>query len=249
MINQGSDVPDKKIAIFYDDPAMEFPKERVGNIISTAPKTRGWFDPHFYKCLPLSIANQYGFIITTEFDFEFEWDGRISQDSLKFYFDIPENELIKLYPRIESHFGHGIITLYTPFSLRTPPGVNLMTINPPNYVVPNITVMTGVVESDNLRRDFTINLKVQIPNMRIRIPKGYPIAGIIPIPRYFSDKFELVDSENIFSESEIIEEHQAKMDALMQRQEIELKHKSLVGRDYFLGRDVYKNNFTDHQNT
>ena len=111
--------------------------------------------------------------------------------SVKIFFNETEKELNKKHPRIDSHFGEGIITIGTPFILRTPPGINIMTINPPNYIIPNITVMTGVIETDNLRRNFTFNLKIQMPNIRVTVPAGTPLAGFIPIPRYFADNFEL----------------------------------------------------------
>jgi hypothetical protein len=194
MINQGNDVPDKTVAVFTNpfNTSWQFDnKERLFGLVDKPPKKRNWFTPHFYRCLPLAIGNQYGFVIKSEFDFSFIWNGENDKDSIRFSFNEEEEVLDTKHPRIETHFGHGIITIGTPFSLRTPPGVNLMTINPPNYVIPNITVMTGVVETDNLRRDFTFNLKIQIPNIEVHITKGSPIAAFIPIPRYYADSFEL----------------------------------------------------------
>jgi len=249
MINDGiNNVPDKTIAIFYDDIESNFEKKYINQIIEKPLKTRDWFSSHFYKCLPLSIANQYGFIIKSQYDIDFLWNGGENLEDTSFYIEEGEqNKNYYKYPEIKSWFGHGIITITLPFTLRTPPSINLMTINPPNYILPNITVMSGVVESDNLRRDFTINLKIQIPNIRVRIPAGTPLAGIIPIPRYFADNFNLVDAENIFSENVFIEEYQARNDAYIKRTEIEYDSKTKVGRDYLIGQDVYGNKFSDHQ--
>jgi hypothetical protein len=122
-----------------------------------------------------------------------------------------------------------------------------MTINPPNYVIPNITVMTGVVECDNLRRDFTFNLKVQIPGIRVQVTKGTPIAAFIPIPRYFADQFELKNAEDVFDEETINEEINATNDANIHRSTVELELPNQVGRFYFKGTDVYGNEFPDHQ--
>jgi hypothetical protein len=124
-----------------------------------------------------------------------------------------------------------------------------MTINPPNYVIPNVTVMTGVVEADNIRRNFTFNLKVQMPNIRVHIKAGAPLAAFIPIPRYFVDRFSLKNADEIFSQEIIQEEEIAASDAYAYRLNTELKTKGLVGRHYFQGTDVYGNNFPDHQNT
>ena len=251
MINQGINVPDKTIAVFNDpfDAPWQFNnnKERLHNIVDKPPKKRDWFTPHFYRCLPLTIGNQYGFIIKSEFDFSFIWDGGSSKDSVKFYFSETLEELDKKRPRIDSHFGDGIISIAVPFTLRTPPGVNLMIINPPNYILPNVTVMTGVVETDNLRRSFLFNLKIQIPNIEVGVPAGTPLAGFIPIPRYFADSFELKYAEDIFDEEVIIEELQADKDTNYYRQIEEPLLKDGVGRLYMQGKDVYGNTFPDHQ--
>ena len=250
MINQGNDVPDKTIAVFTDPFKNNFEskeRNRLSNIIDKPSKKREWFDTNFYRCLPLTIANTYGFIIKSEFDFSFIWNGENGPDAISFEFDGNGSDLNKLYPKIETHFGHGIITINPPFVLRTPPGVNLMTINPPNYIIPNVTVMSGVVEADNIRRHFTINLKIQIPNIKVHIPAGTPLAAIIPIPRYYADEFKLKYAEDIFDEQTINEEIQADIDTDIYRKEIEPTLPNSVGKQYMLGIDVYGNKFPDHQ--
>jgi hypothetical protein len=250
MLNKDVNVPDNTIAVFnymkqlFDDP------DRVHNIISKPDKKRDWFTPHFYRCLPLTVGNQYGFIIKSEYDFSFEWDGGDSPDSLKVYSEdescnnYSQSDLCKgLLPEIKSHFGSGIITINLPIILRTPPGINLLTMNPPNIILPNITVMTGVVEADNLRHDFTINLRVQTPNVRIFIPKGTPIAGLIPIPRYFVENFNLVNAEDIFDEQTLEEENFAKSHF----SEYKNKMNTGLNNHYKHGTDVYGNKFLDHQ--
>jgi hypothetical protein len=250
MINQGNDVPDKTIAVFTDpfNTSWQYNnKKRLFNLIDQSPKKRDWFGPHFYRCLPLTIGNQYGFVIKSEFDFSFIWDGGNDPDSIKLFFNESSEELNKKHPRIETHFGSGIITINPPFTLRTPPGVNLMTINPPNYIIPNVTVMTGVVETDNIRRHFTFNLKIQIPNIQVMVPAGTPLAAIIPIPRYYADEFELKYAEDIFDEKTINEEMQADIDTDIYRKEIEPTLPNNVGKHYMQGKDIYGNKFPDHQ--
>jgi len=250
MINQGNNVPDKTIVVFNDStktPLLPIEKDRLKNILEAPPKQRSWFTPHFYNCLPLVIGNQYGFIVKSEFDFAFVWDGGDSADSIKFYYNEKKEVINNKYPNISSHFGNGIITINPPFALRTPPGVNLITVNPPNYIIPNITVMTGVIETDNIRRNFTFNLKIQIPNIKINIPAGYPLAAFIPIPRYYADSFELKMAEDVFTQEVIDEETQASIDASIFREEVELTLPNEVGRQYFKGEDIYGNKFKDHQ--
>jgi hypothetical protein len=251
MINDGiNDVPDKTIAIFtyakvYN---QKLTQERILDMVKKPDKKRDWFSPHFYRCLPLTIGNQYGFTVSSEFDFGFEWNGGDRFEDTIIYLD---NKILDLnnikYPNIISHFGHGIVTINPPYFFRTPPGVNLITMNPPNYVIPNITVMTGVVETDNLRQNFTFNLKIQIPNIRVHIPAGHPLAAFIPIPRYYCDEFNLDFAENLFSKKVVDEEIQASADAGKYRDEIGPNLKHGVGKHYMQGKDVYGNIFKDHQ--
>lgn len=251
MINDGiNDVPDKTIAVFTS-PGMDnkdLTQERILGMVNKPDKKRNWFSPHFYRCLPLTIGNQYGFIVSLEFDIGFEWNGGERPEDTTIYLDKKIHDLDNIkYPNIKSHFGHGIVTINTPYFLRTPPGVNLITINPPNYVIPNVTVMTGVVEADNLRRNFTFNLKIQNPNIRTNISAGFPLSGFIPVPRYYCDEFNLDFAENIFSKEVIDEEIQADKDTGKYRETVEPTLKHGVGKHYMQGKDVYGNKFKDHQ--
>jgi hypothetical protein len=250
MINDGiNDVPNKTIVVFTNTTRSNvnyFNKDRLSNILEKSPKKRDWFTPHFYRCLPLTIGNQYGFTISSEYDIAFEWDGGSDKNSIRTYV----NEKVdnrNYYPQINSHFGSGILSINTPYFFRTPPGVNLITMNPPNYIIPNVTVMTGVIETDNLRRNFTFNLKVQMPNIKTTIPAGYPLAAFMPIPRYYSDEFNLDFAENIFSKEVIDEEIKADNAADEYRKKIEPTLKHGVGKHYMQGKDVYGNKFKDHQ--
>ena len=248
MINQGFNVPENTIAIFKKPDCANLTDERVANLIKPNVQERDWFTNHFYRCLPLRLGNLYGFSLFSEWDFAVQWDGSNDKEGTKiFWREEDDSNLSNLYPRIESHFGHGVVTIIFPFWFRTPPNVNLMTINPPNYILPNLSVMTGVIETDNLRRDFTLNLKIQTPFTQTFIKAGFPIATIIPIPRYFVDNFALKPAETLFEDELIQEEEQSYIDTLTKRFEVEYKSKFRVGMDYFMGQDVYGNKFLDHQ--
>jgi hypothetical protein len=247
MINQGNNVPDKTIAVFINrDDSKFITKDRLFKLINKPPKKRDWFQPYFYRCLPLTIGNTYGFTIHSEFDISINWNGGPNLEDT-YIKTIDPKLLTGIYPNISSHFGSGIVTINPPFFLRTPPGVNLMTINPPNFIIPNITVMTGVVETDNLRRNFTFNLKIQIPDIEVNIPAGIPLAAFIPIPRYYADSFELKMADELFSKEVVEEEVTAENDAIIKRETVELLTKNQVGKDYLKGNDVYGNPFPDHQ--
>jgi len=248
MINDGiNDVPDKTIAIFTAPEVANkaLTQQRILNMVKKPNKKRDWFDPHFYRCLPLTIGNQYGFMISLEYDVTFEWNGGNNPEDTRIYLNKKIGQ--SYFPQITNRFGFGIFTINTPYFFRTPPGVNLMTINPPNYIIPNVTVMTGVIETDNLRQNFTFNLKIQMPNIKITIPAGYPLATFMPIPRYYCDKFNLDFAENIFNKEIIDEELLAIKDTREYRETVEPTLKHGVGKRYMQGKDVYLNTFKDHQ--
>lgn len=219
-------------------------------------RKRYWFKKDFYKCLPLSIGNMQGFVVSLPFDFDVMWDGGESPESI--YFNFYENEKKfrnKLHISINSHFGHGILTIHLPVMLKTPPGINLMTISPPNFPTPGLSAMTGVVESDNLRFTFSLNIKIDVQNTWIKIEKDYPLVGIIPIPRYFCDSFEIVNGYDIFSDDEIeeeriIEKENSIVDYYL-RHDINGNNVSLYNKwwdgCYYDGTDIRGNLFSDHQ--
>lgn len=259
MLNQGNNVPENTIAVFLNhrnspeasiDPWDLNPLkwDEFNNIVKRPSKKRDWFDKYFYNCLPLTIGNQYGFVITADFSFSVIWDGSNTKEGLKVIYHFPkedaENMLIE--PLVISNFGHGIVTVLTPFVLRTPNKVNLMTINPPNEIIKNATVMTGVVETDNLRMPFTFNIKIHEPNVITTFEAGKPICGFIPIPRYFADNFELKNAVDIFDKQVIDEEVQALKDHTAKRLDSSLPV-GYVEKDYMLGQDIYSNKFLDHQ--
>lgn len=237
-------VPEKTITTIPETPEFADNSSLIvesfkGNI------KRDWFTNHAYWCLPLTIGNQYGFGIKSLKKFSILWDGRECFSGLTV--EILEECENPANQKITSHFGMGTVTIQNRFTFRTPPGVNLMTINPPNYWIDGIQHMTGVIETDNLRRDFTFNLKVTRPNHTIIINKGDFIGCVIPIPRYFVDSFELKSPNELFSNQDILEEQKAMFDFGIERSAYDIKKPHGNGRRYFDGKDVYDNNFSDHQ--
>jgi hypothetical protein len=240
-------VPEKTIIMVpHPDSTIEDAKKSVdvlrGNV------KRNWFGENFYRCLPLNIGNQYGFVVKTSYDMTLLWNGQNHESSLIIKtgddFLGTENHPVAAL----SHFGYGVLTLSTKFHFRTPPGVNLMTINPPNFLLPGLQNLTGVVETDNLRRDFTINIRVTSPYTEIRIPAGTPVVGVIPIPRYYADKFDVIGADELFSEDLIEKEQDIVKEFYKLRSSMNnAGNKNPFDRLYANGFDIYGNEFPDHQ--
>ena len=210
---------------------------------------RDWFVSHAYHCLPLVIGNQYGFVVKSLYDFNVTWGGEESVKSVEINILSPKEEYLKTYTlqSIRSHFGMGTFTVQMPYQLRTSPNINLMTINPPNSFIDGIHHMTGVVETDNLRRDFTYNLRITRPNHTIKINKGDYIGCFIPYPRHFIDNYKIVDAQTVSSQTEIQAERQCAIDFGTERSTKDKEKKYNNGKRYWHGEDVYGNKFKDHQ--
>lgn len=254
IINQDENlvVPDKTIAFFPiipNDGIEPFNLDNINlflNPLNTDHK-RNWFSSNFYRCLPLSIGNMQGFVFSIPYSFDVYWNGgdRPEDIIITYYEDFtPYKNLNFIYPN--SEFGHGVLTLHYPVILKTPPGVNLMTISPPNYPLPGMSPMTGVVESDNIRFGFTLNLKIDIPNTTIKVLPNSPLVGIIPIPRYFCDSFELKSAYDIF-DKEIIEEEKAVVKEHSDKRDKAVMYNLEQDGLYYKGMDVRGNKFKDHQ--
>ena len=107
--------------------------------------------------------------------------------------------------------------------------------------------MTGVVETDNLRRDFTYNLRITRPNHTIKINKEDYIGCIIPYPRHFIDKYSIVDATKVFDNESIQKERECAKAFGVERSTIDQQKKHRNGKRYWRGVDIYDNKFSDHQ--
>jgi hypothetical protein len=246
-----SQIPDKTIACIpiiptngYKEFDMDFSK--FLRPLNQNHK-RDWFTSHFYKCLPLSIGNMQGFVFSVPFDFSVIWNGGSGTEDIQLFnfnlYDL-DTEMNNVY--VTSEFGHGIFTIHFPLILKTAPGVNLMTISPPNFPIAGISPMTGVVEADNLRFTFTLNFKIDLINIPITIPKDYPIMGILPIPRNYCDSFEMVNAYDILDKDYIEEERMVAFEHDQKRTMQNLEERPPEGA-YFKGMDIKGNKFKQHQ--
>ena len=107
--------------------------------------------------------------------------------------------------------------------------------------------MTGVIETDNIRRDFTFNLKITVPNLKISIRKGDPLGAFLPIPRNFVESFDIKLVQDIFPigihQNEISESNNLSMER--NNSDKDKPHQS--GRRYFSGTHISGEKYTNHQ--
>jgi hypothetical protein len=237
----GYEVPENTIlivpsAVDHDGFYKEVVKPLKGN-----PK-RDWFSSHFYYCLPLTIANQYGFLIESLRDFEVIWPGGEQDVQITFLNDDNNNKQI-----IKNGFRNGIITVQNMFAIKTPIGINVMTIQPPNMFIPGCVSMTGVIETDQIKRDFTFNIKVTVPNLKITVKKGDPLGAFIPIPRYFVDNFDARLVTDIFDRALHVNEVQEAINLGNERLTTDKTKPHESGRRYFNGINFDGTPYPNHQ--
>lgn len=242
-INQdGNNVPENNIVVVpfsdNDDSYLNIIKPLKGDI------KRDWFTPHFYYCLPLTIGNQYGFAIKSVVDFDAIWNGKEAPEATTVNILNPNQYAGQ---NIESKFGSGIITIQNYFHFKTPPNINLMTIQPPNYFIPGCAAMTGVVETDNIRRDFTFNLKITIPNFKVSVRSGDIVGAFLPIPRGFVDDFKISSVYDLFDTDFYLNEIEESRQLGIERSTVDRQKTHLSGRRYFNGTHTDDTKYVNHQ--
>jgi hypothetical protein len=153
-----------------------------------ASPTRAWMDAfpgrHPYRCLPLSIANAYGWEIQSPCHFEVRWNGGPDAKDIQF---VALDGFPGIKHFINSNFTHGIVTFHTGYMFRTDPGWNLLAGGPLNLPRHGIVPLTGVIETDWLPYPFTMNWQFMRPGTA-RWAKGEPFCLIFPVPQGVLEK-------------------------------------------------------------
>lgn len=148
-----------------------------GWAIRPSPARRVWMDEHplAYQCLPLVVANQWGWQILCPTDVRATWDG--SPDRLGVWIEVDSRYAVS----IKSQFGRGIVTFSPPWLFRTPPGWSLYAKGPSNRWKVNCVPLEGVIETWWLKYTFTLNWKIVEPGS-VTFAKGESLGQIVPVP-------------------------------------------------------------------
>ena len=135
--------------------------------------TQGWAN----RCLPLKIANQAGWVILNDCEFEAVWGGLPALDNVKIIAKDGKK------PTAVSMFGHGVVTWSIPYLFRTPPGYNLYVRGPSNSSKDFVTPFDAMVETDWLPYPFTMNWRITKPLKTVKFEKDEPICLLMPVKR------------------------------------------------------------------
>jgi len=148
-----------------------------GWALRPSPIRRAWMDeyPAAYQCLPMVVANQWGWQVLCPADVRVLWDGSPAIRGLRVEVDP------RWAPSIKSQFGRGIVTFSPPWVFRTPPGWDLYAKGPSNRWKANCSPLEGVIETWWLNYTFTLNWKVVEPG-EVRFAKGESLGQLVPVP-------------------------------------------------------------------
>ncbi len=165
-----------------------YPTGSVQPTIRAAPVSRRWMDglpmEFGYRCLPLNMANAYGWEILCPTRYEVCWNGEQTKDAVTVT-AVGEPEF-----RPTSHFGSGIVTFHTGYLFETEPGYNLVVSGPANQRKHGITPLTGIVETDWSPYSFTMNWAITAPGQTIVFEPGEPFCTFFPVKRGVLEEFE-----------------------------------------------------------
>ena len=149
-----------------------------------------------YRCLPLVVANQYGWEVLSTHHLRATWDGTSKPDGVYVESLYGDGSV-----HCHSHFGEGVLTFQIPFLFKTPDGWNLMVRGPTNSPKDGIAALDGIVETDWSHATFTMNWRFTRAGT-VEFARGEPICLFFPIQRgaleAFRAELRLLESEPEF---------------------------------------------------
>jgi hypothetical protein len=218
--------------------------------IVPAPADRDWMDTGTKgwanRCLPLRMANQAGWCILNDADFDVIWDGKNGLESLKILPQQQSREPIFA----NSMFGYGILTISIPFLFRMPPLRNLMVRGPANFFKDGAAPLEGLVEADWTPYTFTMNWKITRARQPVRFAADEPICMLTPVPRGELNQFR-GEIRNLQSDPELLAGyttwHQQRVAREKQRMEAASSQRQGVQGHYIRGQGYLGEAGSGHQ--
>ena len=117
----------------------------------------------------------------------------------KFFAGSHSEDQIESYPFPKDTF-HGSFKLINPWQIKTPPGYSCYITAPHYNKHPNLTTLSGIVDTDIYHEAHINNWFTAPLNEEIILPYGMPVAQIIPFKREeFEMKAEVGDHRTIFN--------------------------------------------------
>jgi hypothetical protein len=224
----------QKDVIIYrlDDAGTAFQIEPMNMQRSWMHKTT---DKFAYKCLPLGIANQYGWQVLSPVDFSVSWYGGERQEDIVVESDDPDFD--KYRHSFNSHFANRVFTINHDFIVTTPENYSLYIRGVPNKEYGILRPLDAIVETDWLPFTFTYNFRfMEIGTVHFK--KGEPLFCFFPVERNTVENFKIKE-KNIKENPELLDKF-----------EDHSYNRSVANRDgkfqrfYINGTDSYGNKYS-----
>lgn len=179
--------------------------KRIYNIVPLDLK-RSWMDAtldkYAYKCVPLKIANKYGWMVTSPFNFSVSWFGGEDPVNVEVYSDDPDF----VGGSVVSHFGGSTFTLELDFIVQTPENYSLYLRGIPNKTYGILKPLDAIVETDWLPFPFAYSFVFIEPGI-VEFKKGEPLFSFFPIERNSVENFK-IRARDIDKDSEFFNDFQ-----------------------------------------
>ena len=154
--------------------------------VRPARAKRQWMDDfsdrHAYRCLPLSIANSYGWEVLCPIPLEIRWNGGMAVEDIEVIGlkELPGGAPVEHFCR--SNFSRGIVTFHLDYVIETEPDWEILATGPFNDPKPTATPLAGIIESDWLPYPFTMNWQLTQPGIT-RFDEREPFCFFLPVPK------------------------------------------------------------------
>ncbi len=175
--------------VVCDDQLIAWQCSSHAPVLKSAGTDRKWMDEAAvkfpYRCLPMVIANAFGWDVLNPVTFAAVWTGGAEPEAVKITWPGQQTS-----PIPQGHFGAGVLTFTLGHLFQTPPGVNLFIKGPPNEPKDGIVALEGIVETDNSPATFTMNWLFTRKNHQVVFQAGESFCRFFPIPRYVTEAIE-----------------------------------------------------------
>ena len=152
----------------------------VPQLIPARPH-RDWMDSfperHPYRCLPMAIANSFGWELLSPCDVKLEWNGGPGLGDIKI---TAEDNYPYVHNFALSNFSHGVVSFHTGYLFVTNPGWQLLATGPLNEIPDGIVPLTAVIETEWLPYPFGMSWKFTRPGT-VRFKKDQPFCHLLPV--------------------------------------------------------------------
>ena len=125
------------------------------------------------RCLPLTIANTFGWDLCSSIDVELTWHGDMNEQVQLSISNGPSECL-------SNHLTSGIVSWLVPWIIRTEKDWGIMVGPVPNLLRDGVTCHSGVIETSWFPSTYGITWMFTRP-CSIKVSKGEPVGRIMPI--------------------------------------------------------------------